>query len=158
MANARRPLPSVLLLIGVVLIFLGLTRALGITPSGVLVSVVAIGALLLTGGIWFGAPAPRTRATPAAGDSSPIVFDLQCRLVSGPHAGHPVTSRFPAAVRLDVERYCETVLAGRAARFPCVWDGTPIVFEGLPVRSADGAIVYGLLVPAGAPTGIVAAV
>ena len=89
---------------------------------------------------------------------SPIVFDLQCRLVSGPHAGQPVTSRFPAAARLDVERYCETVLAGRAARFPCVWDGTPIVFEGLPVRSADGGIVYGLLVPAGAPTGIVAAV
>jgi len=25
--------------------------------------------------------------------------------------------------------------------------GTPIVFDGLPVRSADGVIVYGLLVP-----------
>jgi hypothetical protein len=33
----------------------------------------------------------------------------------------------------------------------------PVVFEALPVRSAEGAIVYGLLVPAGARTGVVAA-
>jgi hypothetical protein len=32
------------------------------------------------------------------------------------------------------------------------------VFEALPVRSADGAIIYGLLVPAGAGTEVVAAV
>jgi hypothetical protein len=147
-----------LLLVGVALIFLGLTRALGTTPSGVLGSLVAIGAVLLTGAIWFGAPAPRTRVTSATGDGSPILFDVHGRLVSGPHAGQPVTSRFPEAARLDVERHCATVLAGHAARFPCVWDGTPIVFEALPVRSGDGAIVYGLLVPAGAPTGIVTAV
>ena len=153
MANVRRPLAVVLLLVGVALISLGLTRALGITPSGVLVSLAAIGALLLTGGIWFGAPAPRTRGTSATADGAPILFDVQGRLVSGPHAGQPVTSRFPEAARLDVERHCVTVLAGRAARFPCVWDGTPIVFDGLPVRSADGVIVYGLLVPAGARTG-----
>ena len=158
MANVRRPLPFVLLLGGVALISVGLTRALGITPYGVVVSLVAIGALLLTGGVWFGAPGPRTRVTSAAGDGSPILFDVQGRLVSGPHAGQLVTSRFPEAARLDVERHCVTVLAGRAARFPCVWDGTPIMFEGLPVRSADGVIVYGLLVPAVARTGIVAAV
>ena len=158
MANVRRPLAFVLLLGGVALIFLGLTRAVGVTRSGVLVSLVAIGALLLTGGIWFGAPAPRTRVTSAADDGSPILFDVQGRLVSGPHAGQPVTSRFPEAARLEVERHCVTVLAGRAARFPCVWDGTPIMFEGLPVRSADGVIVYGLLMPAAARTGIVAAV
>ena len=158
MASVRQPLPFVLLPVGVALIFLGLTRALGITPYGVLVSLVAISALLLTGGIWFGAPAPRTRVTSSTRDGSPILFDVQGRLVSGPHAGQPVTSRFPEAERPDIERHCATVLAGRTARFPCVWDGTPIVFEALPVRSADGAIVYGLLVPAGAPAEIVAAV
>jgi hypothetical protein len=157
MANVRRALPFVLLLVGVALIFLGLARALGITPYGLLVSLAAIGAVLLTGGIWFSMPASRTRVTPAAGDGSPILFDLQGRLVSGPDAGQPVTSLFPEAARLDVERHCVTVLAGRAARFPCVWDGTPIVFDGLPVRSADGVIVYGLLVPAGARSGIVTA-
>ena len=158
MANVKRLLCFVLLLVGVALIFMGLTRARGITPYGVLVSLVAIGGLLLTGGIWFGAPPPRTHVTSATGDGSPILFDLQGRLVSGPHAGQPVTCRFPEAARLDVERHCVTVLAGRVARFPCVRDGSPIVFEGLPVRSADGVIVYGLLVPAGARTGIVAAV
>jgi hypothetical protein len=158
MAIVRRPLPFVLLLVGVALISLGLARALGITPYGVLVSIAAIGALLLTGGIWFGAPAPRTGVTSAAGDGSPILFDLQGRLVSGPDAGQPVTSRFPEAARLDVERHCVTVLAGHAARFPCVWEGTPIVFDGLPVRSADGVIVYGLLVPSGARNGVVATV
>jgi len=157
MANVRRPLPFVLLLIGVALIYVGLVRALGITPYGVLVGVAATGALLLTGGIWFGASAPRTRVTSATGDGSPILFDLQGRLVSGPDAGQPVTSRFPEAARPDVERQCVTVLAGRAARFPCVWDGTAIVFDGLPVRSADGVIVYGLLVPAGLRSGIAAA-
>ena len=150
-------MPFVLLLVGVTLISVGLTRSLGNTPYGILISVVAIGALLLAGGAWFGAPASRTRAASTTGDGAPILFDLQGRLVSGPHAGQPVTSRFPEAARLDVERHCVTVLAGRAARFPCEWDGTPIVFEGLPVRSADGVIVYGLLVPAGAQTGIVAA-
>ena len=46
MANVRRVLAFVLLLAGVTLVFLGLTRALGLTPLGVLVSVVAIAALL----------------------------------------------------------------------------------------------------------------
>ena len=158
MASVRRALPVVLLIVGVSLISLALTRALGPAPYGLLVSLVAIGALLLTGGIWFGAPAPRTGATSTAGDVSPILFDLQGRLVSGPDTGQPVTSRFPEAARLDVERHCVTVLAGHAAQFPCVWDGTPIVFDALPVRSADGVIVYGLLVPAGARHGVVATV
>lgn len=111
---------------------------------------MAIGALLYTGGIWFGAPPPRTRVTSATGDGSPILFDVYGRLVSGPHAGEPVASRFPEAARPDVERHCAIVFSGRCARFPCVCDGTPVVFEALPVRSADGAIVYSLLVPAGA--------
>ena len=157
MANARAVLAFVLLLVGVTLVFLGLTRALGFTLLGVLVSVVAIAALLFTGGVWFGGAAPRTDVTSASGEGSPILFDVHGRLVSGPGAGQPVASRFPEIVRLEVERHCATVLAGRAARFPCIFDGKPIVFEALPVRTADGAIVYGLFVPAGARTGVVAA-
>jgi hypothetical protein len=157
MANLRSVLAFVLLLVGVTLVFLGLTRALGFTPLGVLVSVVAIAALLFTGGVWFGVAAPRTHVTSATGDGSPILFDVHGRLVSGPSAGQPVTSRFPEVARPEVERHCAAVLAGRAARFPCICDGKPIVFEALPVRSADGVIVYGLFVPAGARTGVVAA-
>ena len=157
MANARAVLAFVLLLVGVTLVFLGLTRALGFTLLGVLVSVVAIAALLFTGGVWFGGAAPRTDVTSASGEGSPILFDVHGRLVSGPGAGQPVASRFPEIVRLEVERHCATVLAGRAARFPCIFDGKPIVFEALPVRTADGAILYGLFVPAGARTGVVAA-
>ena len=79
------------------------------------------------------------------------------RLVSGPHAGQPVASRFPEAVRPEVERHCATVLAGRPARFPCICDGKPVVFEALPVRSADGAVLYGLLVATGSSSVVVAA-
>ena len=158
MAIVSRRFTFVLPVVGIALVFLGLTRALGITPHGVLVSLAAIAALLFTGGIWFGGTPPRTRVTSTTSDGSPILFDLQGRLVSGLHAGQPVTSRFPEAARLEVEHHCATVLAGRAARFPCVWDGTAVVFEALPVRSADGAIIYGLLVPAGTGTEVVAAV
>lgn len=157
MANVRQVLAFVLLLAGFTLVFLGLTRALGVTPLGILVSVVAVAALLFTGGIWFGERAPRPPAViSAASDGSPILFDVHRRLVSGPHAGEPVVSRFPEAIRFEVERHCATVLAGHPARFPCTCDGKPVVFEALPVRSADGAIVYGLFVPAGASTGVVA--
>jgi hypothetical protein len=158
MTNVKRVLAFVLLLVGVTLVFLGLTRALGFTPLGVLVSVVAIAALLFTGGVWFGVAAPRTHVTSAASEASPILFDVHRRLVSGPRAGQPVASRFPEAIRLEVERHCAAVLSGHPARFPCVCDGHPVVFEALPVRSADGVIVYGLFVPAGARTGVVAAV
>ena len=156
MANVRQVLAVVLLIAGFTLVFLGLTRALGVTPLGILVSVVAVVALLFTGGSWFGR-GPRPSVSSAAGGGSPILFDARGRLVSGPHAGEPVASRFPDAVRVEVERYCATVLAGHPARFPCTCDGKPVVFEALPVRSADGTIVYGLFVPAAARTGVVAA-
>jgi hypothetical protein len=157
MANVRSVVAVILLLVGVTLMFLGLTRALGFTPLGVLVSAIAIAALLFTGGVWFGVAAPRTHVTSATDDGPPILFDVHGRLVSGPRAGQPVASRFPETMRLEVERHCATVLAGRPARFPCICDGKPVVLEALPVRSADGVIVYGLFVPAGAKTGVVAA-
>jgi hypothetical protein len=157
MATIRPFLAFVLLFVGVVLVFLGLTRGLGITPYSVLVSIVAIAALLYTGGIWFGGSPPRTRVTSATGDGSPILFDIQGRFVSGPHAGQPVASWFPEALRAEVERHCAAVLAGRSERFAYICDGNPMVFEALPVRSADGAVVYGLLVPVSAGTGVVAA-
>lgn len=157
MPNPRRVLAFVLLLVGITLVFVGLSRALGFTPLGVMVSVVAIAALLFTGGVWFGTPVTLSHAPSATGSGSPILFDMNGRLVSGPNAGQPVASRFPEAVRAEVEGHCATVLAGRPARFPCICEGKPVLFEALPVRSADGAIVYGLFVPAGARTGVVAA-
>jgi hypothetical protein len=156
MPNLSRVVAFVLLLIGITLVFVGLTRAVGFTPLGIVVSLVAIAGLLFTGGVWFGAPAPQTHVTSALGSGSPILFDIHGRVVSGPNAGQPVASRFPDAVRAEVERHCAIVLAGSPARFPCLCDGKPVVFEALPVRSADGAIVYGLFVPAGARTGVVA--
>jgi hypothetical protein len=94
MANVRRLLAFVLLVAGVVLVVLGLTRALGITPYSVLVCIVAIVALLYTRGIWFGAPPPRSRVTSATGDGSPILFDVNGLVVSGPHR---TAGRFPVS-------------------------------------------------------------
>jgi hypothetical protein len=87
MANVKRIIAFVLVLVGITLVSLGLTRALGFTPVGMVVGVATIAALLFTGGLWFGAPAPRTHVTSATGDESPILFDVHGCLVSGPNAG-----------------------------------------------------------------------
>jgi hypothetical protein len=147
MAHLRRFVSVALLILGVTLVFLGLTRSLGVTLASVLASVAAIAALLYTGGVWFGSAAPQPRVISfAPGAAGPILFDRDGRLIAGPAAGQPVASQFPDSLRPDIERHCAAALAGRTARFLCPRDGRPLTFDVFPVLGADGTIVYGVVV------------
>jgi hypothetical protein len=158
MAHLQRLIAFALLSLGVALVFLGLTRSLGFTPGSVLVSVVAIAALLYTGGVWFGAAGGRGRAASLVGLDGPLLFDVHGRLVGGAAAGQPVASQFPESARGDIERSCAAALAGRTGRFPSTRAGASVVVDVLPVLGADGTIVYGILVPAESGSAVAATV
>ena len=145
MANANRLISSVLLAAGVLLVFAGFTRALGFTSSGVAASLAPITALVYAGATWFGPAAPR--AEPAT-TVTVMVFDGDRRIVGGDTAGQPLAAQFPEILRPEIERRCTAALAGTAARFPCFHDGRIILFDALPVRNADGTIVFGMLLTA----------
>jgi hypothetical protein len=138
-----RLVSTVLLALGAALVFAGLTRALAFTLTGIVASIAGIAALLYIGGVWFGAPAA---AAPAAAPTAALlVFDRDRRIVSGPALGQPLSLQFPEMLRAEIEQHCTTALAGTATRFPCLHNGRMVVFDAIPVRTADGAIVYGIL-------------
>jgi hypothetical protein len=158
MAHLQRFVSVALLILGVTLVFLGLTKSLGVTPVSVLASAAAIAALLYTGGVWFGSAAPRSKVVslpPGAADS--ILFDRKGRLIAGPAAGQPVASQFPESLRPDIERHCAAALAGRTARFLATRDGRPLTFDVLPVLGADGTIAYGVVLSLDADAALAAA-
>ena len=130
----------VLLAGGVLLVFAGLASALGFSASGMVASGAAIAALLYAGGVWFG-PAPRA-------DVSVVLYTPQLTVAAGPLSGRGLVDLFPAASRREIEAHCRAALAGESQRFAGAEGQT---FEASPVRSAEGAIVYGVLI-AGAPT------
>ena len=138
--NSSRVGAYVLLVLGVCLVFAGLTSALGFSVSGVITSAAAIAALLYAGGVWFG-PSPR-------GDASVVLFTPQLIVAAGPFAGRPLSDLFPAAQRGAIESHCRAALGGQAQRFSPVAGKT---FDAAPVRGADGVITYGILI-AGAST------
>jgi hypothetical protein len=142
--NANRVGSSVLLAGGVVLVFAGLTSALGFSTASAVASAAAIVALLYAGGVWFGAAA-RT-------DLSVVLFTPQLTVAAGPLAGRALPDQFPHAARQEIESRCRAALTGASQRF----DGGGQSFEAAPVRSAEGAIVYGILI-SGAPTPVTAA-
>src|SRR5687767_9853514 len=113
MRHVQRFVSATLLILGVALVFLGLTRSLGFTALGVIASVAAIAALLYTGGVWFGSSASRPAAPTPVAATDPMLFDARGRLVAGPAAGHPVASQFPESLRLEIERHCAGAFAGR---------------------------------------------
>jgi hypothetical protein len=132
---------SVLLAGGVLLVFAGLTTALGVSVSGIVASSAAIAALLYAGGVWFGG-AQRP-------DVSVVLFTPQLLVAAGPLAGRRVVDLFPADVRGALETHCLAALTGESQRFAAA-DGQ--TFEAAPVRRADGAVVYGVLITAAAAT------
>ena len=142
MAPVRRALSIVLLASGVILVFAGVNVAVGFSVAGVLSSAAAVAALLYSGAVWFG---PR----PAGGPPTPetvFVYDRLLNLVSGSRRGASLTSCFPVSVRADLENRCLAALAGTGARFSCGSGSARFDFDAVPVRSADGMIVYGLLI------------
>lgn len=145
MAHLERPLSSVLLVVGVLLVLGGLSRAVGFTPTGIVASAAAVAALLYAGATWFGS------AASSRSPDSPIpvlVFDRHGRIVAGAAAGEPLAQQFPERWRPEIEQRCAAALAGTSARFPCLHRGRTVVFDALPVRGPDGAVVCGVLLRA----------
>ena len=132
--NSHRAGSTVLLAGGVFLVFAGLSSALGFSMSGMLASSAAIAALLYAGGMWFG-DGPRA-------DSTIVLFTPALVIASGPLAGRPVADMYPDTIRREIEFQCRAALAGQASHFSCE-PGRE--FHATPVRSADGAVIFGLL-------------
>jgi hypothetical protein len=132
--NSHRAGSTVLLAGGVLLVFAGLSSALGFSISGMFASTAAIAALLYAGAMWFG-EGPR-------GDAAIVLFTPALLIASGPLAGRPVADMYPETMRREIESRCRAALAGQASHFSC---GLGCDFHATPVRSADGAVIFGLL-------------
>lgn len=153
MAPVRRLLSSLLLASGIVLVFAGLSSALGFGVPGMMVSIAAIAALLYAGGIWFGAAPLVPRP---AGAGAVIVFDRDLEIAAGFNAGTPLVEQFPQPIRPEIEKRCRAALRGESAHFTCEHAGRRLVFEASPVPTAGGVVLYGVLVTgAGVPAAAV---
>lgn len=144
-----------LLACGIVLVFLGLSVALGFSPAAMAASVAAIAALLYAGGAWFGGSAPAQLTT--AGAEKVIVFDRLLQVVSGASPGASLLSQFPAPLRPELEMRCRMALRGEHTHFSCDHAGARVVFDISPVQTVDETVVYGVVVsgqgmPIPAPT------
>lgn len=143
MRQVKRALSSLLLAAGIVVVFAGLSAALGFTPLGMLASVGAIAALLYAGGVWFGgSPAQLT----AAGADTVLVFDRLLRVVAGPATGASVLAQFPAPIRPELEMRCRLALRGEHTHFSCEHAGARISFDISPVQSVNGVVLYGIVI------------
>jgi len=143
MNDVKRALSSVLLACGIVLVFFGLSTALGFTPGAMIAGVAAIAALLYAGGTWFG-EAPAQLSAPGA--DTVIVFDRLLRVANGTGAGASLLSQFPSAIRPELEMRCQMALRGEHTYFSCEHDGTRIAFDISPVHTVNGAVLYGVVV------------
>jgi len=127
----------VLLAGGVVLVFAGMSSAMGFTISGIISSLAAVVALLYAGGVWFGGA--------SHGDPSIIVFTPQLTVAGGAFTGRRVADLFDAGMRGEIESACREALDGRPSRFFSGRGSTRRAFEAAPVRGADGLVIYGML-------------
>lgn len=143
MAPLNRVASSVLFALGIALVLIGLSAALGFTVPGILASVAAVAALLYAGGVWFG-----DRTTTMA--PTVLVFDRDLCIIGGPHDGQPVVSRFPVPLRDEIQRRCAAAIAGQSSRFTCRDNGRERVFDAAPVLGAQASSICGVLVE-GAP-------
>lgn len=155
MARVKRLASSLLLATGIVLVFAGLSAALGSTVAGMVASVAAIATLLYAGAVWFG-PAPPALAPPGA--ETVIVFDRSLHIAAGATPGAPLLNQFPASMRDAVEARCRAALDGQHSHFTCEMAGRQVAVEVAPIQTMGGAVLYGVLiagsvsrVPAGAP-------
>ncbi len=143
MPIAKRVLAALLMATGIVLVFAGLSAALGFTAIGMLASVAAIAALLYAGAVWFGG-APVAFA-PAA-DGIIIVFDRSLRVAAGSASGASILSQFPELLRPDIEVRCRAALRGEHSHFDCEHAGARVSFDIAPVQTGQGPVMYGVLI------------
>lgn len=147
MTPTTRIVSAALLGTGVLLVFAGLSAALGFNSWGMAASLAAIATLLYAGGAWFGALAPHERR------DAIIVFDSTLRVACGTASGAFVSAQFPESIRRRIEAGCAAALAGQSVRFTCEQDGATVAFDAAPVRAADGTVVYGILISGTAAPG-----
>lgn len=122
---------------GLLLVFAGLSSALGFSLSGMLASAAAIVALLYAGGVWFGGA--------SRDDRSIVLFTRDLTIATGPRAGRPVRDLFPDVPAEEIEARCREALDGHGARFSCGRGSLRRTFNANPVRIEDGLIAYGVL-------------
>jgi hypothetical protein len=149
----KRLASSSLLLFGIVLVFVGMSAALGFTSGGMLASLAAIGALLYAGGVWFAPPA----AFVPSGSDAVFVFDRSLRLAAGGAPGVSVLSQFPEAIQPEIGARCRAALRGESTHFLCELAGKHLPFDVAPVHNSSGVVMYGVLVcGSGAPIAAIA--
>lgn len=142
MSNVNRVLSSLVLATGIVLVFAGLSKAMGFTFAGVIASVGAIAALLYAGGAWFGS----SPALAAGGAQKVIVFDRLLNVTAGAAPGTPLLLLFPEAFRAEIEARCRAALRGEHAHFACEQGGRRVDFDVSPVQPVAGLVLHGLLI------------
>ncbi len=143
MGPEKRFTASVLLACGVVLVFTGLSTAMGFSVASVLISIAAIAALLYAGGTWFGgSPAPMA----AAGGEVVIVFDRSLKVTAGASPGTSLLLQFPEPLRPEIEMRCQLALRGEHTHFECEHGGARISFDIGPAQSIQGIVMYGVLI------------
>ena len=144
MAPMNRAASWLLFTTGITLVVVGISAALGFSLSGILVSIAAVASLLYAGSIWLG---ERPAAAPSV-----IVFDRQLRITGGPHAGQPIASQFPPAMRDEIERRCGAAVTGQHSRFTCHDGAHERIFDAAPVLSERPTEISGVLVEGAAAT------
>lgn len=127
---------SLLLAAGIVLVFSGLSAALGFTVPGMLASIGAIAALLYAGAVWFGGPAPLSASRPLP--NKVLVFDHSLTLTSG----EPLLAQFPESEHAELRVRCQAALGGQRSH---VTLGTR-PFDVAPIVSSEGVVLYGALI------------
>jgi hypothetical protein len=137
MAHRHKIVSTVLLLVGVGLVFAGMSSAFHFSLPGIIAALAAIGGLLYAGGVWFANIVPD--------EPSVVLFDRHLIIVSGAHPGRPVGDLFPLSVRRDVEQRCREAFDGRSTRFSIPGHAERRRFEVAPIRTADGLVAYGIL-------------
>ena len=139
MAAFSRVASSVLFALGVALVLIGLSAALGFSIAGAVASAAAVASLLYAGGVWFGDTSGLLAPTV-------LVFDRELCISGGPHAGKPVASKFPPSIREEIERRCAAAIAGRHSRFTVSDGGRQRAFDAAPVLSGRAHEIAGVLV------------
>lgn len=143
MAFLRRLASSSLMAGGLLLVFAGISAALGFSAVGIVTSLAVIAALLYAGGVWFG---PSPSIIPPAGADRVIVFDRALRVAAGALPGVPLLSQFPEPMHPEIDARCRAALQGEHTHFLCEHAGRRLAFDVSPVQTVDGTVLYGVLI------------
>ena len=112
MSRMREVLSIGLLIAGVALVFVGVTRSVGFSQTDI-ASLAAVAVLLYSGAVFCGASA----TTHSEQRDTIFVFDRTFRLVSGGHKGLPIRAVLSEIPDADIESRCSAVFTRKSDRF-----------------------------------------